>query len=176
LAADWIDLARRLHTIVQAGLTYSRDPYDLERYKSLQAITAELVAASTVDDPERVRTILAMENGYATPKIDVRAAVFRHDRLLFIRERGENLWAVPGGWADLGESPGECATREVREESGFEVRPTKVLAVWDRDKHGHPPLLWHTYKVFIRCELVGGDARESLETDEPRCLRYQRVG
>ncbi len=149
----------------QAGLTYSRDPYDQERYQVLQTIGAEILASHSGTATKDAAAVLALESGYATPKVDVRGVVFRERKILLVRERSEQLWAVPGGWADLGESPGECAVKEVREESGFGVRPTKVLAVLDRDKHDHPRLLWHVYKIFIRCELVGGQHRGSAETD-----------
>ena len=158
---DWI---RRLQTITQAGLTYTRDPYDRERYEQLQALTAEIAAAD--DEPLRqsVLELLRAERGYATPKVDVRAVVERHGKLLFVREAQDGLWSLPGGWADLGESPSQVAEREVREESGYLVRATKLLAVYDKAKHEHPPDIWYSYKLFIACRLEGGAAQGSHET------------
>ena len=163
---DWVDVARRLQSIAEAGLTYSGDPYDLDRYRALQALAVDIVSVNSSLPPTDVYDAMRHETGYATPKVDVRGVVFSDAKLLMVRERAEQLWSVPGGWADLGESPGECAVKEVREESGLDVRPTKLLAVLDRDRHGHPKLLWHVYKIFLRCELVGGVRATGIETDD----------
>ncbi len=168
MGVDWLQVVRRLQTISQAGLTYARDPYDVERYQALRELAGEITAGSTGVDAGAANAILALETGYATPKVDVRAVVFLDGKVLLVRERADGGWALPGGWADLGETPGENAAREVREEAGLNVRAVKVLAVWDRDRHGHPPLLWHAYKIFIRCELVGGAAAtggSGIDTD-----------
>ncbi len=158
---DWI---QRLQTISQAGLTYTRDLYDRERYEQLQALTAEIAAAGDEQLGQSILGLLRWERGYATPKVDVRAVVEREGKLLFVREAQDGLWSLPGGWADLGESPREVAEREVREETGYLVRATKLLAVYDKAKHEHPPDLWYTYKLFIACRLEGGSARASHET------------
>lgn len=161
-----LDWARRLQAIAQTGLTFARDPYDVERYRAIRQLAAEMAvgdgrAASVAEAVE----VFSRDSGYATPKVDVRAVVFGEDgRLLLVRERADNGWTLPGGWADVGLTPAENVVREVREESGFEVRADKLLAVYDRDRHGHPPMQQHVYKLFIRCEIVGGEARQ--ETDE----------
>ncbi|MFZ5826245.1 MAG: NUDIX hydrolase [Bacillota bacterium] len=162
----WFQWAQRIQAIAQTGLTYGRDPYDLERYAELRSIAAEILSAHTTATPDQWGAALAPERGYPTPKVDIRAVVFdAEERILLVRERAEGLWSLPGGWADAGATPGEMAAREVQEESGYLVRPVKVLAVYDRARHPHPPLLWPCYKLFIRCELVGGQAAHSLETD-----------
>jgi ADP-ribose pyrophosphatase YjhB (NUDIX family) len=155
---------QRLQTIVQAGLTYTRDPYDRERYQQLQALTAEIAAADDEDTAPSLLTLFAAERGYATPKIDVRAVVEREGKLLFMREAHDGFWSLPGGWADIGESPSEVAEREVLEETGYVVRAVKLLAVYDKAKHEHPPALWYCYKLFIQCTLEGGAPAHSHET------------
>lgn len=105
-----------------------------------------------------------MERGYATPKVDVRGAAFRHGKVLMVREREDGCWTLPGGWADVGQSPAECVVREIREESGFEARAAGIIALLDRDRHGHPPIPFHAYKVFFLCELTGGAPSVSEET------------
>ena len=162
----WLHRAQQIQSIAQAGITYTKDPYDRERFEQLRAIAGEILAWYTSIPEEILSQKLVAEQGYLTPKVDVRAVVFNpRGELLLVRERKEGLWSLPGGWADVGESPGEAAAREVLEESGYRVRPVKVLAVYDRARHAHPPLLWYVYKLFIRCELVDGTARTSLETD-----------
>jgi ADP-ribose pyrophosphatase YjhB (NUDIX family) len=157
---DWI---RRLQTISQAGLTYSRDPYDRERFEQLQALAAEMAVDDPADAP-RALEVLRLEQGYATPKVDVRAVVARSGKLLLMREAQDGRWSLPGGWADLGEPPSQVAEREVLEETGYVVRAVKLLAVWDNTKHQHPASVWHTYKLFLRCELEGGAPHYGHET------------
>jgi len=161
---QWLEFARRMQTIAQAGLAYAKDPFDLERYESLLRLAAEFTAAEGKLDPNAVHEALRAERGYPTPKIDVRAVVPKDGKLLFVREVTDDRWSLPGGWADIGSSPGEMAVRETREETGYEVRATKLLALLDRAKHEHPPELWYCYKAFIHCELIGGARRPSYET------------
>jgi ADP-ribose pyrophosphatase YjhB (NUDIX family) len=155
---------QRLQTITQAGLTYARDPYDRQRYEQLQELTAEIAASVVPAATETWLEIIRAEKGYATPKVDVRAVVARSDKLLFMRESQDGLWSLPGGWADIGESPSQIAEREVREETGFEVEASKMLAVYDQARHAHPPGIWSCYKLFIRCELRGGAPTRGIET------------
>ncbi|MFO1497016.1 MAG: NUDIX hydrolase [Verrucomicrobiota bacterium] len=162
---SWLRWCSRLAAIAQNGLTYAQNPYDIERYTSLREIAAEMLAEGSGTSISTVLDLLSRESGYATPKVDVRGVVFREDKLLLVQERADGLWTVPGGWADVGESPMENVVREVREEAGLEVRPVKLLAVFDRSKHPHdPPLPYHVYKLFIRCDLVGGDLQAKTET------------
>ena len=160
----WLDWAQRLQAIAQSGLTYSPNQYDLERYESIREIAAEIMAAGSASPIAPIRELFASQSGYATPKVDMRAAVFRDDKILLVEEREDHAWSLPGGWADVGESPSDAIVREVREESGYETRAVKLLAVYDRNRHGHPPFPYHAYKIFFRSELIGGNAALSNET------------
>ncbi len=163
----WIDWAKRLQAVAQNGLTYAQNPYDVERYEQVRQVAAEMIADRSGAEVQRVFDLLAYDTGYATPKVDVRAVIFQNDALLLVRERSDGRWALPGGWADVGETPSECVAREAQEESGFEVCVNKLLAVYDRSKHPHePPFPFHVYKMFFLCEIVGGQAAESNETGE----------
>jgi len=162
----WLEWARRLQAIAQTGLTYSRDPFDTERYEAVRGIAAELMASGAgLGDPSLVLELFQGDVGYATPKVDVRAAVFDRDRLLLVREREDGCWTLPGGWADIGSSPGANVIREVREESGYECEVLKLAAVYDRDRHGHPLIPFYTYKLFFIARLIGGAAAPGIETD-----------
>jgi len=161
----WLEWARRLSAIAQTGLGYANNDYDRERYEAIRAIAAHIAAAGTGADPVRIEQLLAAERGYATPKLDVRAAVFRDGRVLLVKERSDGRWTLPGGWADVGDSPRAAVEREVREESGYEVRAVKLGAVYDRNLHAHSPLMFHVWKLFFVCELTGGSPRPSLETE-----------
>jgi ADP-ribose pyrophosphatase YjhB (NUDIX family) len=163
MAPAWLDWARRLSALAQSGLEFAENPYDIERYTAIRAIAAEMIAHGAGSDADRVLDLLAGDVGYATPKVDVRGVVFRGGKILLVQERSDGLWTLPGGWADVGDSPADAVVREVREESGFETRATKLLALLDRNRHGHPPHVNHIYKVFLRCEIVGGSPTTSHE-------------
>jgi ADP-ribose pyrophosphatase YjhB (NUDIX family) len=163
----WIDWARRLQSLAQIGLEYAENEYDGERYRSVLTVAAEMLEAGSDFEPERIRGLLQSQTGYATPKVDVRGAVIRKDSILLVRERQDGGWTLPGGWADTGETPSQAAAREVWEESGFRVRPVRLIAAWDRTLHGHvPPHPFRIYKLFFLCDLVGGEAKPSRETSE----------
>ena len=157
--------SRELLAIGTNGFTYAPTSFDADRYRRIREIASEMMAAGMREPPEVIAARVAGEVGYATPKIDVRAAVIDGDRILLVRERADGAWTLPGGWADVGDSPSIAVVKEVREESGFDAVATKLVAVLDRDKHEHPPLPHHIYKLFFLCELTGGAARPSVETD-----------
>ncbi len=161
---DWLRWADALQTIASAGLTYSRDAFDRERFEQVRAVAAEILSRHTDLELPQAQARLLAEPGYVTPKVDVRAAVFDGDRVLLVREVSDGRWSLPGGWADVGESPAEVAAREVREEAGLEVRVARLLAVLDKCKHPHPPQISYVYKLFFLCEVTGGALRTSAET------------
>lgn len=160
----WLDWAKQIQAISQAGLTYSKDVYDIERFEQLRAISIEIIHEYTAIDESKIRDLFANETGYPTPKVDIRGVVFHNDRILMVKERIDGKWALPGGWADIGLSPKEVVVKEVREESGYEVTPVRLLAVLDKKFHKHPPSSSHIYKIFILCEIVGGRAETGIET------------
>ena len=161
----WLDWARRMQAIAQNGLTFAQDPFDRERYEQLRQLAAEVLAAGATLDTGTALELFTAESGYATPKVDVRGVVFRDDALLMVQEKSDGRWSLPGGWADVSSSPAENVTREIFEETGFGTRAVKLLAFYDREKHPHaPPYVQHVYKVFVRCEIVGGEIATSHET------------
>jgi ADP-ribose pyrophosphatase YjhB (NUDIX family) len=164
---NWLKWAKQLQALSQNGLTYAKDPFDRERYKQIRHIAAEMLAEKADAKTEDVLDLFSREKDYATPKVDVRGAVFKDDRILLVKERSDGKWALPGGWADVGESPSESVEREVWEESGFQVKAKRMAAVYDRDKHPHKPLMhYHIYKLFFICEITGGRATTSSETEQ----------
>ena len=158
-------LARRLHAIARTGLHFCANEYDRERYAQVEEIAADLLAGPATDDRERLLGVWRGERGYVTPKIEVRGAAFRDGRVLLVRETADGLWTLPGGWADVGETPAEAIEKEIAQESGFRARAVKLAALYDRRRHGHGPSLHHCWKAFFVCELEGGEARGSYETD-----------
>ena len=161
----WLAWGKQLQAIAQTGLAYTENAYDVERYTAIRRIASEIMAAGFGGlNANFLTDLFSREAGYATPKVDVRAAVFDDDRLLLVLEHADRRWTLPGGWADVGDSPSQAAVREVKEESGFDVVARKLLAVYDRDRHGHPPIPFHAYKLFFLCDLVGGKPALSGET------------
>jgi ADP-ribose pyrophosphatase YjhB (NUDIX family) len=162
---QWLTWARRLQAIAQSGLTYCQDKFDIQRYHEIREIAAQMLSTGcALPSAEPLEKIFAQQSGYATPKIDVRVAAFKDGHILLVRELEDGCWTLPGGWADVGEPPSVAAVREVREESGYEVRITKLAAIFDRDLQGHPPYPFHTYKLFFLADLVGGGPQDSDET------------
>jgi ADP-ribose pyrophosphatase YjhB (NUDIX family) len=172
----WLDWARRLQAISQNGLAYAGNNFDIERYRAVRRIAAEMMAVGSNTDLQRVLDLFAGEVGYATPKVDVRYVVFRYDALLLVLEHEDNRWTLPGGWADVNESPSEAVVREVYEESGYQTCAVKLLALYDRSKHTHmPPFPFHIYKLFFRCEVTGGESGQSAETAEVAFFRAGEI-
>jgi ADP-ribose pyrophosphatase YjhB (NUDIX family) len=164
---DWIRWAREIQAIAQTGLHFSESVYDRERYERLRDIAAAMFAARSDATESAIRATFAAQTGYATPKVDVRGVVLKDNQILLVRETSDGLWTLPGGWADVNDSPSEAVVREIREESGFLTRATRLIALFDRSKHAHqPPFPFHVYKLFIACELLGGSAQTSNETSE----------
>jgi ADP-ribose pyrophosphatase YjhB (NUDIX family) len=159
-----LDLSRRLLALSQTGLHFSAEEYDRERYREIGDIAAKLLELQADIAADAVRQAWFVEDGYATPKMDVRGAIFRDDRVLLVCERADGKWTLPGGWADVNDTPSSAVLKEIEQESGFTARITKLAAVYDRNKHNQPAHLFHSWKLFFVCEITGGEARTSYET------------
>ena len=160
-----LDLARRLLALSQCGLHFTPQEYDRERYREIVEIATALLAAESNEHADALRDRWFVEDGYATPKIDVRGAIFRDDRVLLVREVTDGKWTLPGGWADVNDSPSLAVEKEIEQESGFTAKAVKLAALYDRNLHDHPAYLFHAWKAFFICDITGGEARTSHETD-----------
>jgi ADP-ribose pyrophosphatase YjhB (NUDIX family) len=165
---DWLDWTREMQAIAQIGLSFSKDPYDLDRFAALRRLAVRIMAAHTDTGPELIAGLFDGETGYATPKLGVRGAVFdAAGRILMVRETVDaHRWTLPGGWAEVNQTPAQSVVREVFEESGFHVRVMKLAAVWDRARQAHPPAAFSVVRMFFICALEGGTPTPSLETSE----------
>ena len=160
----WLDWAKQLQSLAQAGLAYSKDIYDVERFELIRNISVEMLLQQTGMEKTVIKDLFASETGYATPKVDIRAVIFKDNKILMVKENSDGSWSLPGGWADIGLTPSEVAVKEVKEESGFDVKAVKLLAVTDMKCHPHPPSAFHIYKMFIQCEIIGGQPMKGVET------------
>ncbi len=162
----WLGWAREIQALAQTGLHYARNPFEAERARRLLEIAAEIIDQhSEMKKPEALIAFQA-QPGYVTPKIDVRAAVFHENQLLFVREAMDGAWTFPGGWADVGEPPALAIEREVAEEAGLEVQATRIIGVYDANRIEDALTLFHAYKILFMCELQSGELRGSFETSE----------
>ena len=164
LEFKWLEIAREIQQLSQTGLAFANNDYEKERYKRLNEITSEIIEHHTDLEKESLHKVLMNQPGYATPKVDVRAAVIKDGKILLVQESTDNCWAMPGGWADIGNLPSEVASRECKEESGYDVKPIKVVGVFDANRSGRPLEFFHAFKVIFLCELIGGEAKPSDET------------
>lgn len=158
---------RTLLAVAQTGLQYGRDSFDLERYRQIREAATVLLSLVANQPLGALRRDVEANVGYATPKVDVRGAVFdEFGRILLTQERSDCQWTLPGGWCDVGEPASVAVSRELREESGYSARPVRLGAVLDRELHGHtPPMAVHVYKMFFLCELDGEDRIQPLPNE-----------
>ncbi len=171
----WLEWAREIQAISQTGLTFAHNEYDVERNEKLAGIAAEIIDTYSQYEKEQLVHDFLDQSGYATPKIDVRGAVIRAGKILLVKEKMDGKWCMPGGWVDVGDAPAYAVAREVREESGFEVKPVKVLAVIDANRSGRPLSLYHAFKIIFLCEITGGQATTSMETDAVDFFDFDHV-
>ena len=159
----WVSWARELQFLAQAGLEYSKDPFDRDRFQRIREISAEMVSEGAGLPLEQVKELFCGESGYQTPKLVVRAAVIREDHILLVQERN-GLWALPGGWVDEDQSISSNTVKEVMEEAGIQVRPLRLIAVQDRDRHHPRPYIYGVCQLFVLCEALGGTFLPNIET------------
>lgn len=161
----WIDFAIRIQSIAQAGLQYGKDEYDKERYEELRKISAEMISVKTDISVDKVYDLFCNEIGYQTPKIDTRAAIFVDDKILLVHENN-GTWSLPGGWCDIDQSIASNTEKEVKEETGFNVRSEKIIVVQDWRKHNVTNYAYGVIKIFVQCKYESGKFIDNIETTE----------
>jgi ADP-ribose pyrophosphatase YjhB (NUDIX family) len=160
----WLKWASELQSIAQAGLTFGANKYDLDRYEQIRSIAVDILHEYTEIDHTKIRELFASETGYQTPKIDIRASVFKDARILMVREKIDGAWSLPGGWADVNTSVRESAIRECLEEAGAIVKPKRIIAIHLGNKHNNPLFPFTIYKIFVECDLIENSFKENTET------------
>lgn len=163
---NWLEISRELQSLSQTGLAFSEEYYDIERYKRLAELSAEIIEHHTQLEKEGLVENFMLQPGYATPKIDVRSAVIKEGKILLVKEVQDGKWCMPGGWADVGDFPSGVAERETQEESGYIVKAKKVIGVFDANRTGRPMELFHAFKIVFLCDFIGGEASPSNETSD----------
>ena len=162
----WLDIAQNMQSIAQAGLTYTENKYDVERYQQIMQLSMDIIEEHSGMSKEKLHNLFNLEEGYLTPKVDVRGVIFRKDKILLVKETIDGKWALPGGWDDVGLTASEVVEKEVKEESGLEVKTRNLLAVFDKKCHPHPPDIYYVYKMFFLCQEIGGRTQVGMETSD----------
>lgn len=158
-----LEWAIQIQSIAQAGLAYGCDPYDRERYEALRAIAAEMVSERTELPVSKIQELFCNEQGYQTPKIDTRAAVFQDGKILLVQENN-GTWSLPGGWCDVNQSVASNVVKEAKEETGLDVLPERLIAVQDWRKHNVRNYAYGVIKIFVLCNAISGVFVENIET------------
>lgn len=171
----WLLWAREIQSLGQTGLAFASNNYEIERNKRIIELASEIISNHTNLDLEHTKKVLMSQPGYATPKVDVRAAVVEEGKILLVKEISDGKWAMPGGWADVGDVPSEAAVREAWEESGFSVEPIKVVGVYDANRNPGPLEFFHAVKIVYLCKLLGGEAKVSSETSEVKFFSFEEL-
>lgn len=162
----WLTIAKKIHSIAQTGLAFTKDKFDQERYTELLNLSIQIIQNITDIDSKKLEFIFNRDIGYQTPKLGVRAVVFKENKLLLVKEKMDDKWCLPGGYADVGMTPSEIIINEVKEESGFDVKPTRILGLIDYNKHQERPFPFDIYNLFMECEIIGGKPEVGIETSD----------
>ncbi len=170
----WLEWAREIQALSQTGYHYAHDDYQRDRCRRLAEIAAEMVGAHSDAEPLSLAPAFHAQIGYATPKVDVRAAVFRGEKILMVRERVDGGWTMPGGWADVGDAPSRAAEREACEEAGFLVKARKVVGIYDANRM-RPLGVFHAFKIVFLCDIIGGDPKPSSETSDVAFFGHEKI-
>lgn len=174
LQPQWLEWAKELQFLAQTGLTYSKDVFDIERFERIRNISAEIISAQSELSLEKVKDLFCNETGFQTPKLDTRAAIFKEDKILLVKERN-GTWSLPGGWVDVNQTVKSNTEKEVEEEAGLKVEATRIIAVQDRNMHNVPPYAYNVCKIFVLCEILSGHFQPNIETTESNYFRLEEL-
>ena len=174
LQPQWLEWAKELQFLAQTGLTYSKDVFDIERFERIREISAEIISAQSELSLEKVKDLFCNETGFQTPKLDTRAAIFKEDKILLVKERN-GTWSLPGGWVDVNQTVKSNTEKEVEEEAGLKVEATRIIAVQDRNMHNVPPYAYNVCKIFVLCEILSGYFQPNSETTESDYFRLEEL-
>ena len=168
LPDHWLTITKRINSIAQTGLAFSKDEHDRERYTELLALSIRILQNITEIDSKKLEFVFNREGGYQTPKVGIRAVVIKDQKVLLVKEKMDHKWSLPGGWADTGLSPGEITVKEVKEESGYDVKPKRILGLIYYNRYQEEPFPFDVYNLFMECEIDGGEPVSGAETSEVR--------
>ncbi|AGF58291.1 ADP-ribose pyrophosphatase YjhB (NUDIX family) [Clostridium saccharoperbutylacetonicum] len=170
-----LDLAVELQFIAQAGLTYSENSFDRDRFQRIREISAEIMSSKSELTLEKVKDLFCSETGYQTPKIDTRAAIFSGEKILLVQETSSGEWSLPGGWVDVNQSIRTNVIKEVKEEAGLDVEADRIISILDRKKYNVPPYAYGVCKIFVLCNIIGGKFEANIETSDSKFFNLDEL-
>ncbi|MCU4177434.1 NUDIX hydrolase N-terminal domain-containing protein [Carboxylicivirga sp. N1Y90] len=173
---DYLNAIKRIKALGETGLVYAQNSYEIERNQELVDLSQEMMAEMAQKPVESLDHFYVPPTEYPTPKVDVRAFVLNeNDEILFAKEVVDGHWSIPGGWADIGFTPAEIAVKETEEETGIDVEVERLLAVYDKRCHAHPPSAFYVYKIIFLCRVVGGELRGNFDIEEARWFPLDKL-
>lgn len=175
---QWMKWAMELQSLAQAGLNYAKDVFDIERYTRIREISAEIMSKKSDISLEKIKNLFCNEIGYQTPKMDCRAAVFKDDKILMVKER-DGKWSLPGGWVEVDLSIEENTVKEVKEEAGVSVNAEKIIAVQDGIKNnsgcGLGQVPYGIIKIFVLCSIIDEIEDKFIKNNETSERKYFKL-
>jgi len=152
-----LESVKRIKSLAEAGIVFTNNPYDEERFEELREISLHLLSEISGATFNTLNQFYLPAKDYPTPKIDIRGMVLNEkNEVLMVKEKEDNCWSLPGGWGDIGYTPTEVIIKEIKEETGLEVKVDRLLAVYDKRCHPHPPQPFYVYKMVFYCVAEGG--------------------
>lgn len=158
-----LNLIKRLKSIADIGLLYTQNEYDKERYEEILQISYGLLENISGEETTTLQHLYLENKDYPTAKVDIRGLVIKDNTILLVKEMADNKWSLPGGWADIGYSPREVIIKEFKEETGLNIVPEKLLAIFDKKFHPHPPQPFYVYKMVILCTAGEGNIHKGFD-------------
>ena len=176
LNTDFLNEIKRLKSIADIGLLYCKNEYDKERYLELQQISFNLLNKFSGQSIEDLHFILPTAKDYPTAKVDIRGLALSADnKILLVRETADDKWSLPGGWADIGYSPKETIVKEFKEETGLDVDAERLLAVFDKKMHAHPPQPFYVYKMVFYCKIVSSHLIKGFDISDVQYFQIDNL-
>ena len=171
-----LEMIKRIKALAEAGLVYTPNEYDRERFEELHHLSLQLMEMVTEQPLAVLKDFFLPPVDYPTPKVDVRGLVLNEAKeVLLVKEGEDQKWSLPGGWADIGFSPSEVVVKEIQEETGLTARVSRLLAVFDKKFHPHPPQPFYVYKFVFLCEAMEGELQSSFDIEEVRYFKIQEL-
>lgn len=171
-----LELLEELRAIGQTGLNFSKDEYDIKRYKRLLEL-ASMQYSELSDNKinkEEIYKAFLNDLAYATPKVGVEGILFKDDKLLLVKRVDNKKWCLPCGWSEINERPDESVVREVFEETGLTVKAKRIIDVMNvfAGEYMNP----HSYyQILFLCEYVCGNLKTSDETIDVSFFNFDEI-
>ena len=162
--SDMLEEIKKIKSLADTGLLYCSNEYDKERYLALQEISLALLSKISGHSIDELKELFPVSKDYPTAKVDIRGIMLSEDKkILLVKESADDKWSLPGGWADVGCTPSEVVIKEFNEETGLDVSPKKLLALFDKRKHPHPPQPFYVYKMVFYCEAISQEIQKGFD-------------